>query len=234
MKIQAGNKTIAGVEIYSERIWHEDVSRPALRLELNGGISDDELSALTAGEISVKDDSGNVQGEWNGYNTVVRHELVIAQIKTLEQMESERDAALHEASHAQAETAQVRGAFAEVVPLMADNAQMINAAASLLTEWTEGSYKIGDVRMYEGIPYKCIQAHDSTGNAGWTPSATPALWMQYHGTSAESARPWIAPTGAHDIYKSGEYMIFTDNKTYKCKSDTNFSPTDYAQAWEVQ
>ena len=28
-------------------------------------------------------------------------------------------------------------------------------------------------------------------------------------------------------------MIYTDGKTYQCKQDTNFSPEDYAQAWEV-
>ena len=40
-------------------------------------------------------------------------------------------------------------------------------------------------------------------------------------------------TGAHDMYKSVEYMIWTDNQVYKCTQDTNFSPTEYAQAWEV-
>lgn len=40
-------------------------------------------------------------------------------------------------------------------------------------------------------------------------------------------------TRAHDMYKSGEYMIWTDGNTYRCKQDTNFSPTEYAQAWEV-
>ena len=39
--------------------------------------------------------------------------------------------------------------------------------------------------------------------------------------------------GAHDMYRVGEYMIYTDGKTYQCKQDTNFSPEDYAQAWEV-
>ena len=39
--------------------------------------------------------------------------------------------------------------------------------------------------------------------------------------------------GAHDMYKSGEYMIWTDGNTYKCISDTNFSPVEYAQAWEI-
>ena len=44
--------------------------------------------------------------------------------------------------------------------------------------------------------------------------------------------PWEAPTGAHDMYKAGEYMIWTDNKVYLCKQDTNFSPAEYPQAWE--
>ena len=39
-------------------------------------------------------------------------------------------------------------------------------------------------------------------------------------------------TGAHDIYKAGEYMIWTDGSVKKCVQDTNFSPTEYPQAWE--
>lgn len=39
-------------------------------------------------------------------------------------------------------------------------------------------------------------------------------------------------TRAHDMYKSGEYMIWTDGNTYRCKQDTNFSPEEYPQAWE--
>lgn len=45
------------------------------------------------------------------------------------------------------------------------------------------------------------------------------------------ALPWTAPTGAHDMYKTGEYMIY-DGKIYLCKSDTAYSPSDYAAAWE--
>lgn len=43
-----------------------------------------------------------------------------------------------------------------------------------------------------------------------------------------------APAGAHDMYKNGEYMIYIDKNIYKCVQDTNFSPTDYPQAWEKQ
>ena len=34
------------------------------------------------------------------------------------------------------------------------------------------------------------------------------------------------------IYKSGEYMIWTDGTVKKCIQDTNFSPDDWPQAWE--
>lgn len=126
----------------------------------------------------------------------------------------------------------IRKALDGFVNKIVDSPVEINEHLSAIRPWKPGVYSTGDVRMYEGIPYKCVQAHNSMANALWTPSATPALWMQYHGTTAETARPWIAPTGAHDMYKAGEYMIWTDGAIYKCLADTIYSPADYAQAWE--
>ena len=111
--------------------------------------------------------------------------------------------------------------------------QKINESITLLRQWKEAAYKLNDVRIYKEIPYKCIQAHDSFSNPTWTPDVTPSLWMQYHGTSIETARPWIQPTGAHDMYKTNEYMIWTDGNIYRCVSDTTYSPTDYAANWEM-
>lgn len=100
-------------------------------------------------------------------------------------------------------------------------------------KWKPGNYEIGEIVRYENLPYKCVQKHDSTENPNWNPVEAPALWANYHATDAEHALPWVQPTGAHDIYKTNEYMIYTDGKIYKCLSDTNFSPTEYSQAWEV-
>lgn len=125
----------------------------------------------------------------------------------------------------------VRSALDKHIININSDTKEINECTELLRKWKPGSYAVGDVRVYEGIPYKCIQAHNSTGNKTWNPSVA-SLWIQYHGTSVETARPWIAPTGAHDIYLAGEYMIWTDGSTYKCLSNTNFSPADYALAWE--
>ena len=125
----------------------------------------------------------------------------------------------------------VRSALDKHIINISSDTKEINECTELLRKWKPGSYAVGDVRVYEGIPYKCIQAHNSTGNETWNPSVA-SLWIQYHGTSAETARPWVAPTGAHDMYLAGEYMIWTDGSTYKCLSNTNFSPADYALAWE--
>lgn len=126
-----------------------------------------------------------------------------------------------------------RMAMDAAVEAAREDTAAINRVATLVRPWKPGAYAVGDVRVYGGIPYRCVQAHDSSANPGWTPDATPALWMQYHGTTPETARPWVAPAGAHDMYRAGEYMIWTDGQMYKCLQDTNFSPVEYAQAWEA-
>lgn len=126
----------------------------------------------------------------------------------------------------------MRKAADKYIEKIVDNPTEINYTTLAIRVWKPGKFDAGDVRMYEGIPYKCVQPHDSTGNEGWNPSATPALWMQYHGTEKQYARPWVAPAGAHDMYRTGEYMIWTDGAVYRCVFDTVYSPTDYASAWE--
>lgn len=44
--------------------------------------------------------------------------------------------------------------------------------------WSGASvaYKVGDVVTYNGSSYQCLQAH--TSQAGWTPTAVPALWKK--------------------------------------------------------
>lgn len=126
-----------------------------------------------------------------------------------------------------------RAAMDAAVENAREDTAALNKVAVMARPWTPGAYAVGDVRVYGGIPYRCVQAHDSSANPGWTPDATPALWMQYHGTTPETARPWVAPAGAHDIYHAGEYMIWTDGQMYKCLQNTNFSPVEYARAWEA-
>ena len=131
-----------------------------------------------------------------------------------------------------AELHAMRNALDGLVVKIADNPVEVNSNMVAIRTWNPATYVMGDVRMYDGIPYRCVQPHDSTQNPTWTPEATPALWMQYHGTTPETARPWIMPTGVHDMYKVGECMIWTDGVIYRCVENTVYSPDNYAQAWE--
>lgn len=132
-----------------------------------------------------------------------------------------------------AQLASMRKNMDIVVDANKETPSIINEIPDLIRPWMPGTYAIGDVRMYGGIPYRCVQAHDSAANPGWNPAETPSLWMQYHGTTPETARPWIAPAGSHDMYRVGEYMIYTDGVMYKCIADTAYAPDVYAAAWEA-
>lgn len=127
---------------------------------------------------------------------------------------------------------ELRRMLDNLVGKIADAAADINDNMTAIRGWKPAAYLLGDVRMHGGNPYKCVQAHDSTDNPDWSPDSAPALWMQYHGTTVETARAWIAPTGAQDMYKAGEYMIWTDGKIMQCLADTAYSPDAYPQAWE--
>lgn len=121
----------------------------------------------------------------------------------------------------------------EEVSQMDDKTNAI-ACAGLFPVYVQEKYhSVGEVARHPttGNPRECILAYDGLVQPDRTID-TPALWKPWHSRKAEYALPWEAPTGAHDIYKPGEYMIWTDGDVYKCLQDTNFSPVEYAQAWE--
>lgn len=106
----------------------------------------------------------------------------------------------------------------------------------LCPAWSAGNHTKGENYTAAGQTWECYQSYDNAeypdiipGNPAWYTFNRPL-----HGKSPETARPWVAPQGAHDMYHMGEYMIYTDGALYKCMSDTNFSPTEYAAAWEKQ
>lgn len=118
---------------------------------------------------------------------------------------------------------------------MTDDGQKI-AVSGLYQTWTLGKYEVGDIRNAHGQTWECFQAHDNATYPDINPdnqSTWRTFWRPLHGKSKETARPWAQPTNATDIYKTGEYMIWTDGAVYRCKQDTNFSPEEYASAWEV-
>ena len=113
-------------------------------------------------------------------------------------------------------------------------ANIVISANEFILDWEPNNYVIGDIRRDgTGYPKRCITAHNSLTNPEHTIEVA-SLWAPFHATREQYTLPWIAPTGAHDMYKSGEYMLFTDEKYYLCVEGTNFSPVDYPAAWHVK
>lgn len=125
-----------------------------------------------------------------------------------------------------------------MLPTMSLSADDTITVAALYDEWTEGAYQVGDIRLawYGGAhqPWKCRQEHDTATYPDITPDgeAWRTFWIPFHGTTPETAQDWVAPSGAHDQYEAGEYMIW-NGQTYKCLSATVYTPDEYAQAWEA-
>ena len=94
-------------------------------------------------------------------------------------------------------------------------------------------HEVGEVARHPetGYPYECMTAYDGTVQQDWTID-NRTLWKPWHSRKKEYALPYEAPTGAHDMYKAGEYMIWEDGSVKKCLRDTNFSPEEYPSDWE--
>lgn len=104
----------------------------------------------------------------------------------------------------------------------------------ILPKWKLGNHTKGDCYTANGQVWECFQSYNNAVYPDINPenSAWYTFNRSLHGTSVETALPFVHPTGAHDMYKLGEYAIWTDNGVYKCLSDTAYSPAEYFQAWQ--
>lgn len=73
---------------------------------------------------------------------------------------------------------------------------------AMYDEWSAESvaYVLDDIRQYNGLLYRCVQAH--TSQATWTPEDAPSLWTRI-ADPAQEWPEWIQPTGAHNAYAQG-------------------------------
>ena len=78
--------------------------------------------------------------------------------------------------------------------------EQAESVTELFPQWESNTaYEIGDRRQFDGLLYRCVQAH--TSQADWTPPQVPALWVR---TSTDPFPEWIQPTGAQDAYNKGD------------------------------
>lgn len=89
---------------------------------------------------------------------------------------------------------------------------------SLFSPWaTSVTYKVGDIREYEGNLYRCVQAHAS--QADWAPDVSASLWSKIGDPTVEYPA-WSQPVGAHDAYNKGDKVSY-DGKRYVSIVDAN-------------
>ena len=108
-------------------------------------------------------------------------------------------------------------------------------ASGLYDDWTPGDHKAGEIYNAEGQTWECYADYDNAVYPDVTPGSS--AWFTFnrplHGNTRETARPWVAPTHAEDIYRYGEWMVWTDGTYCECiaENGTNFSPEEAPTLW---
>lgn len=114
------------------------------------------------------------------------------------------------------------------------SAAAINENSAAFRLWlAEGDYVRGDVRIdpADGVPYWAMHDNGKTSGQVHQPSMSPTVWVHCHGTSPDTARPFVAE--GHNPYNKGHYC--TENgAVFLCVQDGNvFAPSAYPSAWEA-
>lgn len=122
-----------------------------------------------------------------------------------------------------------------VAPLIAAETltdEQVDAVTAAFPAWSGDGVKVGvgDLRSYDGVLYRCVQAHVTQDD--WTPAATPALWVSVRKTTGGAPDEWVQPTGAQDAYNVGDRVTF-QGAVYESVIDGNvWSPSGYPAGWK--
>ena len=100
------------------------------------------------------------------------------------------------------EQAQTIRAGMQALARTAPDAVLLAQPMAMYDEWDANgvAYVLDDIRQYNGLLYRCVQAH--TSQATWTPEDAPSLWTRI-ADPAQEWPEWIQPTGAHNAYALG-------------------------------
>ncbi len=124
----------------------------------------------------------------------------------------------------------------------AKKAAAISAAGVMLTDgqaytvpaifmpWKEAvAYAVGDRVRYNGLLYKCLQAHTSL--SVWTPDAAASLWSRID-DPAIAWPEWRQPTGASDAYAIGARVSHNAKRWISTVAANVWEPGVYG--WSAQ
>lgn len=113
-------------------------------------------------------------------------------------------------------------------------AAIINAKSAAIRTWIpDRDYKRGEMSIdpMDGIPYWALHDHGTSTGHICQPSTTPTMWTHCHGTTPETARPFLAE--GHNPYMTGHYCTEGD-VVARCKRDNVVhAPSILPDAWEI-
>lgn len=94
-----------------------------------------------------------------------------------------------------------------------------------LSTWKSGvAYKVGDKVTFQGLDYRCRQAH--TSQVGWEPPNVFALWERINAGSV-----WAVQV----IYKAGDEVVFQGHH-FRCiqghQSQSDWEPPQVPALWQ--
>ena len=102
-------------------------------------------------------------------------------------------------------------------------------AVNLFPNWGTGiSYKVDERVNYEGILYKCLQAHIS--QAGWTPTAAASLWAKVLIPDTNVIPEWEQPNSTN-AYMVGDKVMFEGHIYESAINNNIWSPSAYPAGW---
>ena len=119
-------------------------------------------------------------------------------------------------------------AYIEKAAISLDDEDALEAV-QLFPKWdAEASYAVGDRVQYEGILYRCLQAH--TAQEGWTPTAAASLWAKVLIPDENVIPEWEQPSSTNP-YMTGDKVMF-EGLVYESLIDNNiWSPASYPAGW---
>ena len=196
MKIIAGIQEVPIKDItIGEYVSIDGRMRSAIRVALDGSVSDIQLSALTENIWQLSDGEA-ITDTFEGYNTLYNHELVFAKVPTAQQ--------------------EIDSALKPILDVLTDE-QALNFVDSY-PEWVVGkTYSIGDRIRYNAALYKVLQAHISQSD--WAPESAPSLFAKVLISETEEILEWVQPDSTN-AYMTGDKVIH-NNTTWESLVDNN-------------
>ena len=98
------------------------------------------------------------------------------------------------------------------------------------------TYNLGDIRTSQDWLFVCIQAHTVHPGQEVThrPETFRAAWGIFHGTTKETARPFLRPLGVSGMYRQNDcYYWIPNGHVYQAINDvpTGHNHTELPSAW---